>query len=504
MALKSATVVLLFSAAALAYPARQFQRGNDVDFSEASSYLVRRSSNDLYDMPDVFARAGDKHAEYQRQVSELRTMYQQWCDAFHDSYSTMNKAADILNAQVALKLAKSPKYNAAAYNQAKATFDHHKSQVDKAKKNCDDYTKRLAALKPPRRKRSLDFEDLLNAEDTLTIKGRALRRVPSTIPSNLSSALFVFAPVMPRPLQAPPPTQSEIRMSMPSASQIASLSLHPPNSTNAVQLAQTEERIALLAHWPVPPGSTVLELGCGQGDCTAVLATAVGEAGRVVAVDPAPLSYGSPYTLGQAQSHLSSGPLGPRIQWVQASPLQYLSSLPAPRPSSPAAFDVAVLAHCLFYFTSPSLIQSTFAALKGHAKRMCVAEWSLVASEREAQPHVLAVLAQAALECRKPSSSSNVRTVLSPKRIKALAEAAGWALESEASVLPGPDVLDGQWEVSAVMSPRFESQVGEAVKDERERGVVEAMRDAVAAALEGVDGGVKGVRAMDAWVGVFV
>ncbi|KZO93317.1 S-adenosyl-L-methionine-dependent methyltransferase [Calocera viscosa TUFC12733] len=297
-----------------------------------------------------------------------------------------------------------------------------------------------------------------------------------------------------------------VNSSLPSAPSIASLSLHPASS-NSVQLAQTEERLALLSHWPVAPGSRVLELGCGQGDCTAVLASAVGEGGQVVALDPAPLSYGAPYTLGQAQSHLSSGPLGPRITWVQSSPLDYLSSLPPPpsgQATSSSSFDIAVLAHCLWYFSSPSLLQQTLAALKPHARSLCLAEWSLVATERDAQPHVLAALTQAALECRKKESESNVRTVLSPLRVKALAEAAGWTVKSEASVQPGKGMLDGKWEVQAVMSKDFEKEVEEVVEDERERGVVLALRDAVAASLEAVEGGEKGVRAMDVWVGVFV
>lgn len=54
---------------------------------------------------------------------------------------------------------------------------------------------------------------------------------------------------------------------------------------------------------------------------------------------------GSPYTLGQAQSHLSQGPLGKRITWVQQSPFDYLSSLPGT--DSSLNLDAAVLAHCL-------------------------------------------------------------------------------------------------------------------------------------------------------------
>lgn len=314
---------------------------------------------------------------------------------------------------------------------------------------------------------------------------------------------------------------------------IARLSLHDPTHFS-IQHSQTIHRLVLLQHWNVSVGSKVLELGCGQGDCTTVLACAVGEQGSVVAVDPADSNYGAishflpcgllwwangeqrtdasagtPYTLGQAQGHVSQGVLGRRITWIHQSPLEYLASIPTlPHTTSPftidsKAFDATVLAHCLWYFPSPSLILSTFRALKHHSKRLLLAEWSLVATHPSAQPHVLAALAQAALECRKPTSVSNIRTVLGPKRITELALAAGWQLESETSVQGGEGLLDGQWEVSACLSPRFEKEVEEQMTDERERGMVLALRDACEASLQGVHGGRKGVRAMDVWVASF-
>jgi hypothetical protein len=190
--------------------------------------------------------------------------------------------------------------------------------------------------------------------------------------------------------------------------------------------------------------------------------------------------------------------------------MDYLSSLSTPSSTSPPpasdsmAFDAAVLAHCLWYFTSPSLILSTLRTLKQHSKRLLLAEWSLVATHPSAQPHVLAALAQAALECRKPKSVSNVRTVLGPKRLTELALAAGWQLESHTRVQGEEGLLDGQWEVSACLSSSFERDVEEYVSDERERGVAFALRDACEASLECVQGGRKGVRAMDIWTASFV
>ena len=75
------------------------------------------------------------------------------------------------------------------------------------------------------------------------------------------------------------------------AASIASASLHDPIHFK-VQECQTAHRLVLLRHWDIATKSKVLELGCGQGDCTTVLASAVGEHGRVVAVDPADLDYG--------------------------------------------------------------------------------------------------------------------------------------------------------------------------------------------------------------------
>ncbi|KAF2648350.1 hypothetical protein K491DRAFT_642661 [Lophiostoma macrostomum CBS 122681] len=295
------------------------------------------------------------------------------------------------------------------------------------------------------------------------------------------------------------------------AASIARLSLHD-RANFGIQHSQTLHRLTLLQHWNIPTSSKVLELGCGQGDCTTVLANAVGERGSVVAVDPAELNYGAPYTLGQTQEHISQGPLGQRIAWIQQSPLEYLASLaPASLTSPPSApssdtnaFDATVLAHCLWYFLSPSLIVSTFRALKQHSKRLHLAEWSLVATHPSAQPHVLAALAQAALECHKPISDSNIRTVLGPNRLTELALAAGWQLESDTSVQCGEGLSDGQWEVYACLSTSFEREVEEHVSNERERGVVLAFRDACEASLKVVPGGSRGVRAMDVWVATFV
>jgi ubiquinone/menaquinone biosynthesis C-methylase UbiE len=76
------------------------------------------------------------------------------------------------------------------------------------------------------------------------------------------------------------------------AVKIAACCLHDPKYFS-VQIGQTEHRLKLASQWPIHVGSSILEIGCGQGDCTAVLASIVGSTGHVTAIDPADLSYGT-------------------------------------------------------------------------------------------------------------------------------------------------------------------------------------------------------------------
>ena len=169
-----------------------------------------------------------------------------------------------------------------------------------------------------------------------------------------------------------------------------------------------------------------------------------------------------------------------------------------------SSFDVAVLAHSMWYFANPSDIISTFRALKHRSKRLLLAEWSLFATYPQSQPHLLAALAQASLECRKQDSRSNIRTVLSPDRLIQLAVEAGWKLENETRFSPSRDLADGRWEVDACLSPAFVQEVDDNIEDLREKQVVLALRDACEASVVSLKNGKEGVRSMDVWVASFV
>ena len=152
------------------------------------------------------------------------------------------------------------------------------------------------------------------------------------------------------------------------------------------------------------------------------------------------------------------------------------------------------------------MLSALLAALAPHATRLCAAEWSLSAACPTAHAHVLAALAQAALEHRNPASESNVRTAFAPAsivRAAAAPEGGTWTVVSEGRFRPAEGTLDGQWEVQAVLGGGFERGIEEFVEDEGERAVVVALREAVRAAAD-VVGGPKKVEAMDVWCAEFV
>lgn len=185
------------------------------------------------------------------------------------------------------------------------------------------------------------------------------------------------------------------------------------------------------------------------------------------------------------------------MAFAQANPIDFLSV-----PENQTKFDTAVLAHCIYYMSSPTTLLNTFRALYENAlsiKRLCIAEYALTASIPEAYAHVLAVLMQAMLEVHidGETSISNVRTVVGPGEITRLAREAGWVVHHEGVLVPEPEQEDGRWEADAALSVSNQ-KISELISGEREKAAVGAMRESVARTVDGL-GGVRKVRTMDVW-----
>lgn len=179
------------------------------------------------------------------------------------------------------------------------------------------------------------------------------------------------------------------------------------------------------------------------------------------------------------------------MTFVRADPLEFLQT-------TTDKYDVAAIAHSIWYFSSPAFLEQLLAALISRVKRVCIAEFALIATDPRSTPHLLAALTEASLECRKPISKSNIRTVLSPRAIDGMALAAGLLREKQHTFVPNEGMRDGQWETWAVVDDAYAKEIEECVKDPREMAVVYAMRDAVSAIVDPSDKAA--VKTMDVWV----
>jgi len=213
------------------------------------------------------------------------------------------------------------------------------------------------------------------------------------------------------------------------------------NDMSNIQSIQTEHRFKLVEFWGIKEGSKVLEIGCGQGDTTAVLAYTVGENGFVYGIDNGSRDYGSPSTLGEAADHLLNSFLGKQIK------MDFEIDLLSPKFDFPSkAFDYIVLSHCSWYLSSTEELNEILKKIKKWGKKLCFAEWDTRISEIEQYPHLLSILIQAQYESFKLHSDSNIRTLFTPNDMKAITEVAGWTIIDEKTII-SPELQDGKWEV---------------------------------------------------------
>lgn len=213
-----------------------------------------------------------------------------------------------------------------------------------------------------------------------------------------------------------------------------------------IQKIQTEHRIKLVESWGIKEGSRVLEIGCGQGDTTAVLAYFVGETGFVQGIDVASGDYGAPITLGDSLDFLKQSKLGKQIK-VNLETDILSGDFDYPENS----FDYIVFSQCSWYISSFEELQRIMEKVKKWGKQLCFAEWDARVKSIEQYPHLLSIQIQAQYEAFKQDSDSNVRTLFTPTDLKRIVENSGWNVIKE-EIIDSPELQDGVWEIDKVVT----------------------------------------------------
>lgn len=215
------------------------------------------------------------------------------------------------------------------------------------------------------------------------------------------------------------------------------------------------------------------------------------------------LKKGTPWTLGQAQTRISVGPLAEYVSFEQSTAPALVES------HSKGTYSVAYFAHSLYYFPSSSTLVETFRSLlEAGVKTLLVAEWALSISRLAALPHLLAVL----LQSMHPLPDGNIGMVLSPDAYIDAARQAGWELIGHKTSTPGAELEDGKWETgiakTIVRDLGLETQTSQEIGHKvLKSGHLESLKthaDALAASIARLPKTtVDEVECMDVWTAVF-
>lgn len=204
-----------------------------------------------------------------------------------------------------------------------------------------------------------------------------------------------------------------------------------------VQKVQLQHRFRLAQAFEITEGMRVLEIGCGQGDMTVVLADLVGTNGHVTAIDIADGDYGAPLTLSQSHEKIKKTELGKRITFHLGT--DFLTFV------GDSHYDCVVFAHSSWYFHSPELLFQYFEKIRTITSKLVFAEWDILYKQEKQRGHFSAVMLLA-LHSAIIENDGNIQHVFSRETVKQLVKNAGFEVQNE-EILSSSYLQDGQWEI---------------------------------------------------------
>ena len=203
-------------------------------------------------------------------------------------------------------------------------------------------------------------------------------------------------------------------------------------------------RRRLIDRWNISEGERLLEVGCGQGDATAVLADRVGPTGVVLAIDSAGPDYGAPATLGACIDGLRRSSLGPRMDVRLETEIEDLKW------ATGHTLDRVVMVHASWYVASRRRLVEVLQEALRVAPVLCLSDWDLVPTRAPQFGHYAAIAFQMEARALGLLPDGNVRTPLERGQVREAVVEAGWTPTAEGSIATS-DEPDGSWEVAAAL-----------------------------------------------------
>lgn len=245
---------------------------------------------------------------------------------------------------------------------------------------------------------------------------------------------------------------------------------------------QFQHRNNIIDKFNIEEGSSILEIGCGQGDATYVLASKIGDNGIVVGIDIADRDYGSPMTLGQSLDLLLKSKLRSRINIKLNTDLSKDTTWNEFKEEYPNLFDYIFLIHSSWYMESDIKLKKLLNKLYKLGKKLCFVEYDPEPKYFEQIPHYISSIIQSELYFLRNlyikddnKYNPNIKTIITPKKIKDICYEIGWKNIINEFEINTENLQDGKWEISECLSEHFKKYIKELesiIDDDKHKNII--------------------------------